>query len=166
VKLPRIGRKNLNELRRRGRRYRPAHRSGSALLHRELCDARRRVALLNGLAAVDPGDLDVARFFVYALLGADSDKSPYTQTGERIARLAAGGIRLVVGDQREDVTKTRKDGGRGRPRFDYGDHRDSQAAVAWLWKFVLCRVEGYAEPRRRGARFGGSALLWGIMGSG
>src|SRR5919109_3340695 len=94
------------------------------------------VALMNGLAAVDPGDIEVARFFVYALLGADYDKSPYTQTGERIARLAAGGIRLAVDDLRADVTKTRKDGSRGRLRIDYGDHRDPQAAVAWLWKFV------------------------------
>ena len=35
-----------------------------------------------------------------------------------------------------DVTKTRKDGSRGRLRIDYGDHRDPQAAIAWLWKFV------------------------------
>ena len=80
------------------------------------------VALMHGLATVDPSDIDVARFFVYALLGADYDKSPYTQTGERIARLAAGGIRLVVDDLRADVTKTRKDGSRGRLRIDYGDH--------------------------------------------
>jgi hypothetical protein len=93
-------------------------------------------ALVHGLAAVDPGDIDVARFFVYALLGADHDSSPYTQTGERIARIAAGGIRLVVGELRTDVTKTRKDGSRGRLRIDYGDHRDPQAAVAWLWRFV------------------------------
>jgi hypothetical protein len=90
---------------------------------------------MNGLATVDPDDIDVARF-VYALLGADYDKSPYTQTGERIARLAAGGIRLVVGELRTDVTKTRKDGSRGRLRIDYGDHRDPHAAIAWLWKFV------------------------------
>jgi hypothetical protein len=70
------------------------------------------------------------------VLGADYDKSPYTQTGERIARLAAGGIRLVVDDLRADVTKTRKDGSRGRLRIDYGDHRDPQSAIAWLWKFV------------------------------
>jgi hypothetical protein len=94
------------------------------------------VALMHGLAAVDSSDIDVARFFVYALLGADYDKSPYTQTGERIARLAAGGIRLVVGNLRTDVTKTRKDGSRGRLRIDYGDSRDPQAAIAWLWKFV------------------------------
>jgi len=34
------------------------------------------------------------------------------------------------------VTKTRKDGSRGRLRNDYVDHRDPQAAIAWLWKFI------------------------------
>jgi hypothetical protein len=91
---------------------------------------------------------------VYALLGADYDKSPYTQTGERIARLAAGGVRLVVGDLRADVTKTRKDGSRGRMRIDYGDHRDPQAAIAWLWKFLLCRAAGYAESALGRPRLG------------
>jgi hypothetical protein len=94
---------------------------------------------------------------VYALLGADYDKSPYTQTGERIARLAAGGIRLVVGDLRADATKTRKDGSRGRMRIDYGDHRDPQPAIAWLWKFVLCRAAGYAESACGGPRCACSA---------
>jgi hypothetical protein len=45
-------------------------------------------------------------------------------------------VRLVVGELRTDVTKTRKDGSHGRLRIDYGDHRDPQAAIAWLWKFV------------------------------
>lgn len=93
-------------------------------------------AFMHELATVDPSDLNVARFFVYALLGPAHDSSPYTQTGERIARIAAGGIRLVVEDLRTDVTKTRKDGSRGRLRIDYGDHRDPQAAIAWLWKFL------------------------------
>jgi ParB/RepB/Spo0J family partition protein len=93
-------------------------------------------ALVHNLAAVNPGDIDVARFFVYALLGADHDSSPYTQTGERIARIAAGGVRLLVEELRSDVTKTRKDGSRGRLRIDYGDYRDPQAALAWLWKFI------------------------------
>jgi len=68
-----------------------------------------------------------------------------TQPGERVARLAAGGARLVVDDLRTDVTKTRKDGSRGRLRIDYGDARDPQAAIAWLWRFILCRAVGYAE---------------------
>lgn len=93
-------------------------------------------ALVSKLAVVDPADMDVARAFVYALLGADHDNSPYTQTGERVARIAAGGIRLVIDELRTDVTKTRKDGTRGRLRYDYGDHRDPQAALAWLWRFL------------------------------
>ena len=93
-------------------------------------------ALLHNLTTVDPSDMDVARFFVGALLGADHDSSAYTQTGERIARIAAGGVRLVVDELRSDVTKTRNDGSRGRLRIDYGDRRDPQAAIAWLWKFI------------------------------
>ena len=34
------------------------------------------------------------------------------------------------------MTKTRKDGIRGRLRIDYGDPRDPRAPIAWLWKFV------------------------------
>ena len=33
------------------------------------------------------------------------------------------GIRLVIDEFRTDVTKTRKDGSRGRLRIDYGDPR-------------------------------------------
>jgi ParB/RepB/Spo0J family partition protein len=93
-------------------------------------------ALIHNLTTVDPTDITVAKFFVYALLGADHDDSPHTQTGERVARIAAGGIRLVIDELRTDVTKTRKDGTRGRLRYDYGDHRDPQAAIAWLWKYI------------------------------
>jgi hypothetical protein len=93
-------------------------------------------ALIHNLTSVDPTDIDVARFLVYALLGADHDSSPYTQTGERIARIAAGGVRLVVDELRADVTKTRKDGSRGRLRIDYGDAREPGEAIAWLWKFL------------------------------
>lgn len=42
----------------------------------------------------------------------------------------------MIDELRTDVTKTRKDGSRGRLRVDYGDHRDPQAAIAWLWKFI------------------------------
>jgi hypothetical protein len=93
-------------------------------------------ALIHNLTTVDPTDITVAKFFVYAVLGADHDNSPYTQIGERIARIAAGGIRLVIDELRTDVTKTRKDGPRGRLRYDYGEHRDPQAALAWLWKYI------------------------------
>lgn len=93
-------------------------------------------SLLDGLSVVDPADLRVARFFVYALLGPDWDNSPYTQTGERVQRLAANGIRLVIGEFRADVTKTRKDGTPGRLRVNYGDHRDPEAPIKWLWRFL------------------------------
>jgi len=63
---------------------------------------------MNGLATVDPADMAVAKFFVFAVLGADYDQSPYTQTGDRVAELAARGVRLVIEEFRTDVTKTRK----------------------------------------------------------
>jgi len=43
---------------------------------------------------------------------------------------------LAIDELRTDVTKTRKDGTRGRLRYDYGEHRDPQAAIAWLWKYI------------------------------
>lgn len=92
--------------------------------------------LLNGLSVVDPADVDVARFFVYGLLGSDHDSSPYTQSGERVARLAVSGIRLVIDEFRADVTKTRKDGSPGRLRIDYGDPRQPEKPIAWLWRFI------------------------------
>jgi hypothetical protein len=42
----------------------------------------------------------------------------------------------MISEFRSDVTKTRKDGSRGRLRIDYGDGRDPAEAVAWLWKFI------------------------------
>jgi ParB/RepB/Spo0J family partition protein len=92
--------------------------------------------LMNGLAAVDPADTAVAKFFVFAVLGADYDQSPYTQTGDRVAELAARGVRLVIEEFRTDVTKTRKDGTRGALRIDYGDPRKPEQPIAWLWKFI------------------------------
>jgi hypothetical protein len=92
--------------------------------------------LMNGLAAVDPADMAVAKFFVFAVLGADYDQSPYTQTGDRVAELAARGVRLVIEEFRTDVTKTRKDGSRGALRIDYGDPRKPEKPIAWLWKFI------------------------------
>ena len=74
--------------------------------------------------------------FVYSLLGADYDDSPYTQQGERVARLAVSGIRLVIEEFRADVTKTRKDGSKGALRIDYGNGREPQEPLRWLWKYV------------------------------
>ena len=79
------------------RRIRSRSPSASATQLRELADQAHGANADLGTAhpapgRVDPADLTVARFFVYALLGADHDRSPYTQTGERIARLAAHGV--------------------------------------------------------------------------
>jgi ParB/RepB/Spo0J family partition protein len=92
--------------------------------------------LLNALSTVDPADVNVAKFFVYGLLGADYDDSPYTQQGERIARLAVAGIRLVIEQFRADVTKTRKDGSKGALRIDYGNGREPEEPLRWLWKYI------------------------------
>ena len=74
------------------------------------------------------------------------------------------GIRLVIEEFRADVTKTRKDGSRGRLRIDYGDPRKPEKPIAWLWKFidgaktagelygralVVIAAEQYASPARR-----------------
>jgi ParB/RepB/Spo0J family partition protein len=91
-------------------------------------------SLLNGLAAVDPSDLTVARFFVYALLGPDHTGSSYDKTGERIQQLAMGGIRLITGELRTDATRTRKDGTRGALRIEYP--ADPESALRWLWRFL------------------------------
>jgi hypothetical protein len=42
----------------------------------------------------------------------------------------------VVDELRTDITKIRKDGSRGRLRIDYAEHRNPEAALAWLWRFV------------------------------
>lgn len=54
-------------------------------------------------------------------------------------RIAAYGVRIVVEDFREDVTKTKRDGTRGRVRIDYGDRQvasNPAAAIKWLWRFI------------------------------
>jgi ParB/RepB/Spo0J family partition protein len=89
--------------------------------------------LLNGLASVDPADMTVARFFVYALLGPDHTAA-YGKAGERIERIAVGGVRLIVGELRSDATRTRKDGTRGALRIVYPI--DPAPALGWLWCFL------------------------------
>ena len=92
------------------------------------------VDLLSGLSTVDAESMDVARFFVYALLGPEP--STYSQAGERVQRLAMAGIRLVIDEFRADATKTLKSGERGALRIDYGDGHDSAATQKWLWRYI------------------------------
>jgi hypothetical protein len=70
------------------------------------------------------------------LLGSDYDGSPYTQSGNLVAELAVRGIRLVIEEFRADVTKTLKNGSRGKLRIDYGDPKQPDKPIAWLWKFI------------------------------
>jgi ParB/RepB/Spo0J family partition protein len=89
-------------------------------------------ALLQKLAAVDPSDMDVARFFAYGVLGPD--QRGYLGGGDHtVATIAANGIRLVIEEHRTTTTPTLKSGERGRTKVEYGAVED---AAAWLWKFV------------------------------
>jgi hypothetical protein len=114
-------------------------------------------SLLNGLSTVDPSDIGVARFFVYSLLGSDYHGSPFGATGERVTRLAVSGIRLVIDEFREDVTKTLQNGSRGKLRIAYTDPHQPEQPIAWLWKFIVCRGARYAESA-------GDAVLWRAAG--
>jgi hypothetical protein len=73
---------------------------------------------------------------VYAVLGTDYDNSPYTRAGERVARLAVSGIRLVIDEFRTDVTKTLQNGSKGKLRIDYADPRDPEQQLRWMWRFI------------------------------
>ena len=93
-------------------------------------------ALRNNLASVDPGNIDVARFFVGALLESGSSYTNPDADSDRVTRLAMTGIRLVIDEFRKDVTKIKKNGERGALRIDYGSSNDSEAPRAWLWRFI------------------------------
>jgi hypothetical protein len=102
-------------------------------------------ALLDGLATVDPASMDVARFLAHGLLGPES--AHYLGTSDHVARtIAANGIRLVLDEQRTTTTPTLKSGQPGKTKVSYGD---PEAALRWLWKFVVCRVPSYAEGPSR-----------------
>jgi ParB/RepB/Spo0J family partition protein len=89
-------------------------------------------ALLQKLATVDPGDMDVARFFAFGLLGPDA--RGYLGTGDHtVAAIAANGIRLVFEQHRTTTTPKLKSGEPGRTKVSYGEVED---AAKWLWSFI------------------------------
>jgi ParB/RepB/Spo0J family partition protein len=95
-------------------------------------------ALLTQLATVDPGDMDVARFFAYGVLGPDT--ANYLGSNDhRALMIAANGIRLVFDEHRSTLTPRLKNGGWGKTKVTYGEPAD---AAKWLWKFV----EGARTP--------------------
>jgi ParB/RepB/Spo0J family partition protein len=91
-------------------------------------------SLRNGLTVVDPDDINVARFFVYGLLGQDNPNGWARDTV--VSAIALRGIRFVIGDFREDKTKERQDGSRGALRISYGDGNRHENHSHWLWKYL------------------------------
>jgi ParB/RepB/Spo0J family partition protein len=91
-------------------------------------------SLKDGLTVVDPADMNVARFFVYGLLGPDSHSSWASESV--VSAIALRGIRFVIADFREDQTKTRKDGSAGALRMSYGDGMRHENQPDWLWKYL------------------------------
>jgi ParB/RepB/Spo0J family partition protein len=89
-------------------------------------------ALMQHLAAVDPADMDVARFFAYGVLGPDS-RGYLGRSDHTVATIAANGIRLVIDKHRAETTATLKSGKPGKTKIAYGELED---AAKWLWKFV------------------------------
>lgn len=89
-------------------------------------------ALLQKLAVVDPGDIDVARFFAYGLLGPDT-RGYLGKDDHAVATIAANGIRLVIEEHRTVTTPVLKSGKRGKTKVAYGEVED---AAKWLWKFI------------------------------
>jgi hypothetical protein len=91
-------------------------------------------SLRDGLTTVDPADMAVARFFVYALLGPDNGSGWHSDTV--VSAIALRGIRLVIADFREDKTKERKDGSAGALRISYGEGIKHENQSHWLWKYL------------------------------
>lgn len=91
-------------------------------------------SLRRGLTDVDTDDINVARFFVYGLLGQDTSSD--WDRGTVVSAIALRGIRFVIGDFREDKTKERKDGSRGALRIVYGDGAKHENQSHWLWKYL------------------------------
>jgi ParB/RepB/Spo0J family partition protein len=90
------------------------------------------VALMQNLAAVDPDDMDVARFFAYGVLGPDT-RGYLGKNDHAVATIAANGIRLAIAEHRTETTPILKSGNPGKTKIAYGEVED---AAKWLWKFV------------------------------
>jgi len=95
------------------------------------------------------------------LLGPET--SSYLGTSDHVARtIAANGLRLVLDEHRATTTPTLKSGKPGKTKVAYGE---PDAAVKWLWKFVVCRGGGYAESASRGSGSLCSASVVAVSGS-
>lgn len=111
--------------------HRAQHRDIDRAAHGVNLDLWR--ALRDGLEVVDPANMDVARFYVYGILGGDWRNTHWSPADDRAKVLAANGIRLVVAEHRTETTPTLKSGKRGRTKITYGDAR---AAADYLWTYI------------------------------
>ena len=59
-----------------------------------------------------------------------------------------------------------KDGSRRKLRIDYGDPKQPEKPIAWLWRFIVCRASDYAEPAYRSSRVACSSrgLIGDLLG--
>ncbi len=91
-------------------------------------------SLKKGLTVVDTDDINVAQFFVYGLLSRNHAGDYHRETV--VSAIALRGIRLVIGDFREDKTKILKDKSRGALRIDYGDGTTHANQTHWMWDYL------------------------------
>lgn len=95
-------------------------------------------ALRHDAAVADPADLDVARVFVYGLLGA---RSQFRDDGrvaqgydlKRAGQLAVHGLRLCVEELQTTTASPRADGSPGQAKTVYATPGEAEA---WLWRFL------------------------------
>ena len=130
-----------------GQKVKPAADSEQAILEtKHRADMRAHAAtahsanldlgdsLKKGLTVVDPDDINVARFFVYGLLSRNHSGDYHRESV--VSAIALRGIRLVIGEFREDKTKIRKDKSRGALRIVYGDGTSCTNQEHWLWNYL------------------------------
>lgn len=82
-------------------------------------------SLIANLIEVEPDDIDLARFFVYGLLGPEGNYDA--------RKIAIAGLRLVLEDLRETEQRARKDGTPRAPKVTYATGDDCEAL---LWRFL------------------------------
>jgi hypothetical protein len=94
-------------------------------------------ALMQKGAAVDPADVDVAKLFVYGLLGPRTHFSGHKiEQGYELKKagmIAAAGLRLCIEELSSVEVPQLRSGKEGKPRITYAELADAER---WMWKFV------------------------------
>jgi hypothetical protein len=93
--------------------------------------------LLRDAAVVDPASLDVAKLFVYGLLGPRTRFSGHRiEQGYELKKagmIAAAGLRVCIDELSSVEVPKLKSGKDGKPKVVYADVADAER---WMWKFV------------------------------